>query len=97
MTDPDPLLTTTPVSNKDVPILVAPELPDASYGYALPGRRMAQVAVMSVALAVFGIIAACLPQGQAGVVPLCLSVVPLFAVAFAAALPLSARPPGPVA
>ena len=90
MTDPDPLPTTAPVSNKDVPILVAPEPPDASYGYALPGRRMAQVAVMSVVLAVFGTIAACLPQGQAGVVPLCLSVVPLFAVALAAAIPLAA-------
>ncbi len=90
MTDPDRVATTAPVSNEEAPILVAPDPPDTHYGYTLPGRRMAQVTVMSVVLAIFGIIAACLPRGQAGVVPLCLSVVPLFAVALAAAVPLAA-------
>jgi hypothetical protein len=90
MTDPDRLAITVPVADEEVPILVTPCPPDASYGYALPGRRLAQVAVMSLVLATFCMIATFLPQTQAAVVPLCASLVPLFAVAVVAALPLAA-------
>ncbi len=90
MTDPDQLATTVPVSDEEAPILVTPCPPDTSYGYALPGRRLAQVAVMSIVLGIFGIIATFLPQAGEAVVPLCASLVPLFALALAAAVPLAA-------
>jgi hypothetical protein len=59
------------------------------YGYALPGRRLAQVVVLSIVFAVFAVIAAFLPQARAIVVPLCLCALPLFAVALVAAVPLA--------
>jgi hypothetical protein len=49
---------------------------------------------MSVVLAIFVVFAAFLPQLRAGVVPLCLSLIPLFAVALAAAVPLGAAGKG---
>src|SRR5262245_16171430 len=75
--------------------------PDVAYGDALPGRRWAQVTVAGVVLAIFGVFAAFLPQARPVVVPLCLSLIPLFAVALAASIPLAAAgdgdaPPGPL-
>jgi hypothetical protein len=103
MTEPDSLPptfpSTAPDTTEEVPILVAsarparpagPAGPDRRYGYLLPGRRAAQVVVISVVLTILGILAALLPQLEAGVVPICLSMVPLFAVALLAAAPLAA-------
>jgi hypothetical protein len=90
MTEPDRLPTTAPVSSDEEAILVALDPPDTRYGYALPGRRLAQVVVMTIMLGFFGLIVLFLPQTQAGVVPVCLSMVPLFGVALAAAIPLAA-------
>src|SRR5205807_10560951 len=90
MIEPEQLPTTVPVSDDELPILVAPDPRDARYGYTLPGRRLAQVTVTSIVILFFGLIALFFPQAQKGVVPLCLSMVPLFAVALAAAVPLAA-------
>jgi hypothetical protein len=64
---------------------------DTAYGYALPGRRFAQVCMSCLLLAAFGVIAALLPQAKPLAVPLCLAAVPLFAVALVAAVPFAAR------
>jgi hypothetical protein len=90
MIEPDQLPTAVPVSNEGLPILVAPDPPDTHYGYTLPGRRLAQVTVTSIVLLFFGLLALFVPQVRVAVVPLCLSMVPLFAVALMAALPLAA-------
>jgi len=73
-----------------------PQPPDTCYGYALPGRRLAQVVVMSVVLAIVAVVAACLPQARPWVVPVCLSLMPLLALALAAAVPLAAIGKGDV-
>jgi hypothetical protein len=67
----------------------APSQPETSYGYGLPGRRFAQVAMTSVFLGIFGVIAVFLPQARLAVVPLCIAFIPLFAVALVAAVPLA--------
>jgi hypothetical protein len=90
MTEPDRLPSTSPASCQEDPTPGAPHPPDAHYGYALPGRRPAQVAVMCLVLAFFAIVAAFLPQARAVAVPLWVSLVPLLAVALAAAVPLAA-------
>src|SRR5438445_21896 len=79
------------IPNQEAPTLTVAHSPGASYGYALPGRRLAQVVVTSIVLA---IIAAFLPQGRALVVPLSVSPVILFGVALAAAIPLAAAGKG---
>lgn len=63
--------------------------PDTSYGFKLPGRRWAQLAVMSVLLAILAILAPFLLQARAAVIFVYLSLLPLFAVALAAAVPLA--------
>jgi hypothetical protein len=87
MTESNELPTTSSVSER--PILSAPDTLAAGYGYALPGRRLALLAVTSIVLSILGIIAAILPQARPVVVPLCLSLIPLLAVALAAAVPFA--------
>src|SRR5262245_60354532 len=95
MTEPDESLS-FPVAHPE-----PPTSEDTSYGYTLPGRRLAVVAVTCIVLTVFGIVAVVLPQLRPWVVPLCLSLVPLLAVALVAAVPLAAigeddAPAGPL-
>jgi hypothetical protein len=85
----------SPVANHAAPTQ-APQLPVAQYGYALPGRRWAQVVVTSEVLIFLGTIAVFLPLAGPWVVPLCASVVPLLAVALATAVPLAAAGKGDV-
>jgi hypothetical protein len=89
MTAPDRLSTTSPISDDQAPSGTTPRPPDVSYGYALPGRRLAQVAVTSIVLGFFALVAVFLPQARPAIIPLCASLVPLFAVALAAAVPLA--------
>jgi hypothetical protein len=89
MTEEEQIPTVEPISEEEGALL-EPIPDDKSYGYALPGRRLAAVTVVSVVFTIFGIIAAFLPQARPIVVPLCISMVPLFAVALATALPLAA-------
>src|SRR5262245_17364265 len=89
MTEPDRLPIASPDSDREAAILVAP-LPDTDYGYRLPGRRLAAVTVTSVVLAIFAIVAVFFPQARGVVVPLCISQIPLLAVALATAIPLAA-------
>src|SRR5438105_422140 len=71
-------------------ILGAMLLPDDHYGYDLPGRRLAQVIVACIVLALFAVLAAFLPKAQVNGVPLCAVLVPLTAVALMAAMSLAA-------
>jgi hypothetical protein len=100
MTEPDRPLPVSPAANEETLSGVTPP-PDADYGYTLPGRRLAQVVLTSLMVGIFGIAAAFLPQARPAVVPLCASLIPLFAVALAAAVPLAlagkdAAPVGPL-
>jgi hypothetical protein len=81
MTEPDGLPIADPVSDRP-----APSEPDSSYGYALPGRRLAQVVAGSIVLAIVAVIALFVPQAKPAIVALCLSLVPLMAVALVAAV-----------
>lgn len=62
---------------------------DLSYGYALPGRRYAQIVVTSIVLCIVALVAAFLPQARPIIVPICLSTIPLFLFAALAAMPLA--------
>ena len=88
MTPPDPIPTTS-LASDEPPSPITPLEPDISYGYARPGRRLAQVAMTSIVLAFFVLIAVFLPQARPAMIPLCLSMLPLFAVALAAAVPFA--------
>ncbi len=89
MLEPDQLPTAAPISSDEASPLTVPQPPDAGYGYLLPGRRPAGVAMISIVLGLLAVIAAIVPQARAAVVPLCASLIPLFAVALAAAVPLA--------
>src|SRR5262249_30205720 len=56
----------------------------------LPGRRLARVVVTSVVLAIVVMVAVFLPPARPVVVPLCSILIPLFAAALVAAVPLAA-------
>ena len=84
------------VADQETQSSLNPQPPHTCYGYALPGRRLAQVVVMSIVLAVVAVVAAVLPQARPWVVPVCLSLIPLFALALAAAVPLAAIGKGDV-
>ena len=84
------------VADQETESSINPQSPNTGYGYALPGRRLAQVVMMSVVLATVAVIAACLPQARPWVVPVCLSLIPLLALALAAAVPLAAIGKGDV-
>jgi hypothetical protein len=89
MIQEDRIPTLEPIADEQEAGLLEPVPDDASYGYALPGRRLAVVTVTSMVLAVLAIVAVFLPQARPIVVPLCASMVPQFAIALAAALPLA--------
>jgi hypothetical protein len=89
MTEPDHLPITPAASNQEAPTL-APQPPDTQYGYTLPGRRSALVVVTSMVLLFLVAIAVFLPLARPWIVPLCASVIPMFALALAAAVPLAA-------
>jgi hypothetical protein len=88
MTEADPFPTTSGVSEKEAPA-PAHQLPDTRYGYALPGRRSAIIVVTSELLVFLVIIALFLPPVRRWIVPLCVSMIPLLAVALAGAVPLA--------
>jgi hypothetical protein len=90
MSEPEQLSTVPPVSEPEAPIQAVAHPIDVRVGEALPGRRLALVMVVSIVLCVVGTIGILLPQAQPIAIPLCLSLVPLFAVALAAAIPLAA-------
>lgn len=85
MTEPEEIPIVLPICDAE-----APRAPDHSYGYTLPGRRLAVVVALSIVCCIIAVIAALLPQAQSIVVPLCLSLIPLFALALVAAIPLAA-------
>jgi hypothetical protein len=89
MTEPERPLPVSAVSNDESRSPIPPQPTDADYGYALPGRRLAQVALTSLALGSLALFAIFLPPAQAAIVPLCVSGIPLFAVALAAAVPFA--------
>jgi hypothetical protein len=89
MSAPDRLSTPSPVSDDEGLPRIATHPSDVSYGYALPGRRLAQVAMTSFVLGIFAVIAAFLPQAEPIIIPLCASLIPIFAVPLAVALPLA--------
>ena len=86
MTEPDQLPTPSPVVNEEAPTPVACCAPAMAGGAALPGRRLAQVTMTSLVLGIGVAVAVFLPQAREALVPLCLSLVPLFAVAAVAAI-----------
>lgn len=97
MTEPDRL----PPADEPVEAIVIDE-PDADDTPALPGRGSARVAMASLLLGFIGIVGVLLPQARPVVVPLCLSLVPLLAVALLAAIPFALAgkggvPRGPLA
>jgi len=90
MAEPDETPTAPLACEAEAPSLAAPQPVDTRYGYALPGRRWAQVAVSSIVFAIVAIIATMLPQVRPAIVSLCIILVPLLALALAAAVPLAA-------
>jgi len=98
MTEPNGPPTASDITSEP-PTLGAVLLPDDRYGYALPGRRFAQVAVASLVLVLLAHVAAFLPRAQVGGVSWCVSLVPLSAVALVAAVGLAAagEEPAPLA
>jgi hypothetical protein len=96
MIDKDRIPTVEPIFDEEKAAPVDPPTDDPDYGYALPGRKLAVVTVTSIVLAVLAIVVVFLPQARGIVVPLCVSLVPLFAVALIAALPLAVMGEGDV-
>src|SRR5262245_42681065 len=91
MSEPGPLATTSPRHDDDTAIEVSPASYDIEYDfYALPGRRLAYVVLSDLVPRISAAAPLFLPLVRPIIVPLCLSLISIFAVAIVAAVPLAA-------
>lgn len=87
MSGPDRMLTAFSVSDQEARSSSPSQTTD--YGYALPGRWLAQVTVICMVIVFLAIVTIFLAPARPWIVPICLSLIPLLALALLATVLLA--------